>query len=301
MLKHITFLAILSFSLFACTHKEYPLGSEKNPVKFYFVPSTDTSVLNNGAKLIKDFLETKTGYKFETAIPASYIAVVEAFGSNRADVAILNTYGYILAHDKYGAEAGVRFVRFGEVTYKAQIITKQDSKIKTLSDLAGKKFAYVDPASLSGYLLPAQLFKDNNIKPAETVFANKHDNVVTMVYQGQVDAGATFYSPPHEGKIMDARKLVQTQFPDVEKKIKIIGFSKDVPNDPVLFRKGLPEEMKNKISQALSEFLATPEGKDVLFKMYSITGFVPAKDSDYDVVREMLKTVGKTASDMLNK
>ena len=40
------------------------------------------------------------------------------------------------------------------------------------------------------------MFEKMGIKPSETVFAMRHDNVVTMVYQGQVAAGATYYAPP---------------------------------------------------------------------------------------------------------
>ena len=68
-----------------------------------------------------------------------------------------------------------------------------------------------------------KILKQNHITPSSTVFSLKHDNVVTMVYQKQVDAGATFYSPPSkEGLIRDARILVKSQYPDVEEKIKIL-------------------------------------------------------------------------------
>jgi phosphonate transport system substrate-binding protein len=61
---------------------------------------------------------------------------------------------------------------------------------------------------------------DKGIQLKDSVFAMKHDSVITMMYQKQVDAGATFYSPPENGKIEDARRLVLQQYPDVEEKIK---------------------------------------------------------------------------------
>src|SRR6185437_3716402 len=117
-----------------------------------------------------------------------------SFGTNRADVAALNTYGYIIAHEKYGAEARLITIRYGDSTYKAQFLARSDSGIKKLEDLNGKKIAFVDPASISGYLLPLKYLKDRGIKPKETMFAMRHDNVISMIYQHQVDAGATFYS-----------------------------------------------------------------------------------------------------------
>ena len=118
-----------------------------------------------------------------------------------------------------------------------------------------------------------------------------HDAVVTMIYQGQVDAGATYYSPPQDGQIEDARRLVKLQYPDVEQKVKIIELSEPIPNDPIVFRKEMPEEMKEKICDALLQFVATPEGKKAMDLMLGATNLKRSSDADYDTVREMLKSM----------
>ncbi len=290
----------------SCTKNNAELGSEKNPIKVHFVPSVDSKVIESNSKTFKNYLEKETGYKFEVTIPQSYIAVVEAFGTKRADIAAINTFGYLMAHEKYGVEAKMTVLRNGQSTYQAMFVAKTDSKIKTIEDLKGKKIAYVDPASASGYILPLKLLKDKNIEPKETIFALKHDNVISMVYQGQVDAGAAFFSPPHtndkgEVEIEDARRLVKTQYPDVEKKISIIGMSEAIPNDPFVFRKEMSEEIKNKVVDAMLKFIQTDEGKAAFKAIYSVTELKKATDSDYDVVRAMLKTAGKSADDLMKK
>jgi phosphonate transport system substrate-binding protein len=287
-----TGLFAVALLVLSCTFKEYPIGSDENPVKFFMVPSVDTRVLDEQTKVLRRYLEANTPYKFKFSIPNSYIAVVEAFGTERADVASLNTFGYILANDRFGAQARITVVRWGDDTYRAQILARADGPIKTLKDLTGKRFAFVDPASTSGYLLPLKYLKDANIKLGETVFANKHDNVVMMIYQGQVDAGATFHSPLHEGKIEDARRLVKEQFPDVEEKVKIIALTDPIPNDPIIFRKGLPEEMKKTITDALIKFIRSGSGRDGFYKMLGVTDFSAATDAHYDGVRKMLKELG---------
>ena len=135
------------------------------------------------------------------------------------------------------------------------------------------------------------MLDDRGIKPDESVFAMRHDNVVMMVYQGQAKAGATYYAPPNPstGKIMDARMRVIQQFPDVAYKVKIIGFTQDIPNDPWVFRKDINEVMKEKISDALIKFVNTPGGRKALFEIYDITGLIPTKDSDYDGLRKLLE------------
>jgi phosphonate transport system substrate-binding protein len=247
------------------------------------------------ATQLTDYLHKETGYYFRTAIPASYIAVVEAFGTAKADIASINTFSYLMANAKYGAEAKLRIVRdYGETSYKGQFITRVDSGIDSLKDINGRTIAYVDPSSTSGYILPKAMLKRLGIKPSESVFAMRHDNVVTMVYQRQVDVGATYYAPPDPvtGEIRDARMRVERQFPDVAKKIKIIGFTQDIPNDPWVFRKDLPEDMTDKIINALLKYVKTPEGVKAMYDIYDVRGLIRTKDSDYDGLRKLLAQEG---------
>ena len=116
-----------------------------------------------------------------------------------------------------------------------------------------------------------------------------------------MDAGATFYSPESDGEIQDARRLVKTQYPDIEKKVKIVELTDAIPNDPMVFRKDMPEEMKTKIAEAFMKFIKTPEGAEAFKNIYSYTDFKDAKDADYDGVRAMLKSLGKSAEELMKK
>jgi phosphonate transport system substrate-binding protein len=283
---------------------EGALGTYSNPVKIYFTPSVDAKRISFNAVALTDYLHKETGYYFVTAVPASYVAVVEAFGSGKVDIAAINTFSYLMAHAKYGAEAKLRVVREGnQTTYKGQFITRFDSGINSIADINGRTMAYVDPSSTSGYILPKAILDSMGVKPSETVFAMRHDNVVTMVYQGQVAAGATYYAPPdpQTGEIMDARMRVLQQFPDVAKKVKIIGFTQDIPNDPWVFRKGLSETMKEKIIDALLKFVKTPAGEKSLFDIYDITGLIRTNDSDYDSLRKLLEKQHISFEDLIKK
>jgi phosphonate transport system substrate-binding protein len=284
-----------------CTTQKAELGSKENPVKLHFVPSIDAKVLEANSKEFQKYLEANTPYKFELSVPQSYVAVVESFGTKKADIAALNSFGYLLAHDKYGAEARLVVLRHGSATYQSQFIVKADSGIKKLEDLKGKVIAFVDPSSTSGYLLPMKTLKDKKIEPRESIFSMKHDSVVTKVYLGEVDAGATFYSPPTDGKMEDARRLVLTQYPDVESKVKILELSEPIPNDPIVFRKDMPEEMKKKITDVLLKFIATEDGKKAFMEMYGVTDLKVTTDKDYESVRKMLTSIGKSAQDLLVK
>jgi phosphonate transport system substrate-binding protein len=304
MKKYMQSLFCLMLSVFVfiftsgCTQSK-ELGSKSNPLKFYLLPSQDMMTLQESGKILRKYLEKELDMHVVVELPTSYIAVIEAIGSNRADAAVLNTFGYILANEKYGAVAKLRLVNRGRDDYYGQIIAHKDGP-KSIKDLNNKKFAFVDPASTSGYLLPTRLFKQENIKLKEHVFAGRHDSVVMAVYQRKVDAGATFYTQPDEdGTPKDARWIVRAQYPDVFDKIKILKLTGPIPNDPLTLRKDLPEDLKIKIVNAFKKYITTEEGKKVLMDMYHITGFKDATDKDYDTIRGYLKDLGKTAQEFI--
>lgn len=268
---------------------EDKLGTRDNPIKIFFTPSVDANTIATNSVGFLKFMEKETGLFFKSGIPSNYVAVVEAFGSNRADVAVMNSFGYLLANTKYGAEAKLKALRHGKDYYAGAIYVSEKSGIKTLKDLNGKKFAFTDSSSTSGYLYPLKIFNEEKIKLGNTIFAIKHDNVITMIYQGQVDAGAAFYSDAFDGKIKDARERVLTQFPDVEKKVKVLKVTDKIPNDPFVFRKGMDAAITTKIINGLMKYIGTEEGKTVFKNIYAIDGIVPASNKDYDSLRAVIK------------
>jgi phosphonate transport system substrate-binding protein len=286
--KNILIALFCLLFFLSCTNKNEK-GSKNNPILVSLIPTKEASSLLLAGDEFKKSMEQKTGYSFEVNVPNSYVAVVEALGSKRADVAFLTTSSFALALKKYKIEA--KFISVsadGKSTYRGQFIVPTSSKINTLEQLNGKKIAFVDPSSASGYILAAHLLKQKNIKPSEIVFAGKHDAVVTMVYQGQVDAGATFYTPPEDGVMKDARRLVKTQYPDVESKIKILGFTEELANDAIVFREDLISELKTKVENAIWEWSQTAEGKKTLKDLNNGTALKKVTNADYEKDLKML-------------
>lgn len=299
--KHIPRLVLcclICLGLPAC-ERNIPLGSPQNPVKICLVPGQDPKTLEENGHGLKLWLEKDLGLSFEVFVPMSFIAVVEALGTKRADIALMNTFGYLLAHEKHGARVRLIGLFKDQDVYAGQIIAHVDGP-KTLKDLDGKKFAFVDPASTSGHLLAVKLLKDSGAKPKEYIFAGRHDSVVTMVYQKRVDAGATFFALPDKGVPQDARKLVLTQYPDVFDKVRIIGKTQNIPNDPVVFRKEFPLDLQEKIVASMKTYIKTPEGAKVMDGLYHMNGFKDATDDDYKGVRQMLLELGKKAGDLID-
>ncbi|HEX9244761.1 MAG TPA: phosphate/phosphite/phosphonate ABC transporter substrate-binding protein [bacterium] len=272
-----------------------------------FVPSGEAQTILQTGNRVAHLLEIATGYSFESFVATSYAGVIEAMGANRADIGWLNTFSYVIAHQKYGVEVRLVTVRFGLPYYRAEIIAQANSGVNSLADLQGKRFAFVDPASTSGYLFPLAGLKKAAYDPqkffGQTVFAGSHNNVVLAVYQGRVDAGAVYE---------DARGSVQKTLPDVMQKVKVVWRSDPIPNDTVSLREGLPAEVKDRVTKALLRFSEQPAGLDALKALYEIEALadyellvskykvrVPSLDAFYDPVRDVARYAGINLEELI--
>ncbi|HEY3107372.1 MAG TPA: phosphate/phosphite/phosphonate ABC transporter substrate-binding protein [Chloroflexota bacterium] len=273
-------------------------GTAGPTLKMAFVPSANsTKILASGQPLAEQ-LGKLTGYRFEVDVPTSYAAVIEAMGSGKVDVGWLAPFAYVLAHDKYGADVMLLVTRQNSRTYVSQIITHADSGITKPEDLKGKKFAFVDSASASGYLYPSAFFKEKGYDPktffSEVVNAGGHDKVVVAVYNKQVDGGATFGKSSNDpaAPLTDARTLLKSTLPDVLDKIKIIAETDSIPNDTVSARKGLDKAVFDKVKTGLVQLSKQEDGKKLIFDLYQIDGFADAVDGDFDPIRKKAQLMG---------
>ncbi len=297
---------VLTLSAFAgmfaiSAHAEDKIGTRRNPIKFAFSPSSDSNKMMATAEPLRKCLEAKTGLSYDITIPPSYIVVVEGFGSKKVDLAMTTSTSYAKALEKkYDVEPLLRVVRKGEATYRGAIFVRSDSKLNKLEDLKGKKFAFVDPASGSGYIFPKKMLLEKNVKLGEEVFANKHDVSITMVYQKQVDAGAAYFSAAtdannnHCEKINqktcignDARRLLTTQFSDVFDKIKVLALTEPIPNDPIAIRGSLPAEVKSKTKEGLKYCFADLSAKKQTIN--DVDNTVETSAKDYEPLLKIFK------------
>jgi phosphonate transport system substrate-binding protein len=270
-------------------------GSASNPINMAFVPSADSQkVLASGEPLAK-LLTDATNLQFKVSVPTSYTTVIEAMGSNQVDVGWLAPFAYVLAHDRNQSQVILASVRQGSKTYRSQIVVRADSGINNIDELRGKKFAFVDPASASGFLFPNAMLATRGIDYktffSDTIFAGGHDKVIIAVYNKQVDGGATFGQNIDSGPPTDARTLVTGTISDVMTAIKPIGQTDPIPNDTVSVRRGLDDNLVRLIRDGLLYVQSTPDGQAALRALYGIDGLAVAEDRDYDSVRNAAKAL----------
>jgi len=294
MLVVLVVMVSVSF-LYAGAKKEVPLGSEENPIIWSFVPSGEMERVSAGAQSVADLLHNKTGLFFSTNVATEYAGVIEALSSDppEAHMASLATFAYVMAADRGVVQAALVSMRFGSPTYNGQLIARADSEIRSIVDLRGKTFARVDPLSTSSWIIPMLTMKAAGINPEtdlkEIIDAGSHDSVVAAVYNGDVDAGATY---------VDARARIEKDHPDVMEKVAVIEVTADIPNDGVQFSPVVPQEIRDKIVNALLEIAQTDEGKKALKTAYQWSGLKKIDDSFYDPFRQVLQASGMSVEDL---
>jgi phosphonate transport system substrate-binding protein len=294
-------IALTLFSLSACGKGEKTLGTESNPVSFYFMPLKGEAVFDRNARSIENFIKAKTDLSVKAVPSPDFITIIKALGQKKADIAFTNTLGYLLAHDWAKAEAHL-IPLYGDVytSYRGEILVRADSSIENLTDLNGKTIAYADPYSTGGYIYPLKLLNERAVKPGKSVFAGGHKKAVELLYDGKVDAAAVYHTKPSdEGLARDARMEIADDHPDVISKIRILALTDPIPNGPIATRDGLPDNIKTALVGALVEFAKTPEGRHSLNELYNMTGLAVANDADYDGVRKTLQELGKSVQEVV--
>jgi phosphonate transport system substrate-binding protein len=295
----LSLLAVLLLSALAVTgcKKEAELGSEENPVIWSFVPSGEMERVSSGAREVADMLHDKTGYYFDTNVATEYAGVIEAMASDppEAHMASLATFAYVLAAERGVAEAALVSVRYGSPTYNGQIMVGADTGITDVAGIAGHTFARPDPLSTSGWIIPMLTLRAAGVN-TETdlkgiVDAGSHDAAVAAIYNGDVDAGASY---------VDARTRIEEDSPEVMERVIVIALTEDIPNDGVQFIPGINSEMKNKIVDALLQIASTEEGKEALNTAYQWNALEKHGDEFYDPFRQVLQAAGLSIEELNN-
>lgn len=246
-----------------------------------FVPHRDGDKLIEDVAPLEEMLSAKMGIKVKAFTASNYVAVVEGFGSGSVDFGLIPPFASVLAAEEFGANPVLVVVKKnGSTTYKSQILVRNGSGIKTVEDLKGKKIAFVEPSSTSGYLFPAALLREHGIdleKDLEYLYAGGHDKALQLLLNGDVDAAATF---------ADARQRYAKEFPDALDDTEVLVYTEDIPGVSVTVSSKMNEDTVKKLKDALTEIAESAEGKELLARLFDIHGFSETKAEDYEVIKK---------------
>ena len=207
--------------------------------------------------------------------------------AGRVDIGSFSPFAYVDAARGRKIRIIAQSILEGSATYRGIIVARKDGGLKTVADLRGKRFAFVDPKSASGYVYPRAMLIEKGINPEtyfkETIFAGSHDKVIAAVLEGRADAGAIY-----DGALGVAKRSgVPTE------SLVILASTDPIPHDAIAVRIGLKQALAKRIQLALINLDKSEAGRRVIAQSKKkLTGHVMAKDGLYDVVRRTAKTAG---------
>jgi len=240
-------------------------------------------------------LSTVLGCTVTVNVTSDYAAETEAMRAKQLEVGEFPPFGYVLAKDRAGL---VPVATFGDAaghvtTATAGIAVLASSPVTDLKGLAGHSVAFTAPTATSGHLLPAAGLATAGVDPntgVNPVYLGTHTATYQALLGGKVDAAELAST-----QIAAAKAAGQWE----PSRLRLLWTSDPSPSDPVAVRADLTPQFRQRLTTALLHLdfgTLPPPARDFFANTVQARRFVPADDSTYAGVRDVVNTLGLTAS-----
>lgn len=239
---------------------------------------------------LQGYLAQQLGQPVQLVDRANYEELNRLLQSGGIDAAFVCAGPYVEGKQQFDMQLIAMPLVNGKSVYHAYIIVHKDSPIQKLNQLEGKSFAFTDPKSNSGKLVPTYMLAQLKTTPerffSRRIFTYGHDNSIKAVAERHVDGASV------DSLIWDytARK-----YPHLTANTRVIATSEPYGIPPVVVRPGIDPALKQRLQQALLTVHQNPEGKAILDGML-IDRFVPGDDRNYDSIRAMNRWLATQAA-----
>ena len=246
---------------------------------------------------VRAYVQDLLGVETKLFTPADYDGVIQGLLGGSLDMAWLGASAYAKAYLTDPESLDVVLVKTnldGSVGYYSIGFARKDSGIASLADMKGRRFGFGDPNSTSGYLIPSIEIPQatgasmaNGDYFGEVVFTGGHEQTIVAVNNGEVDAGVTWADG--QGNWEDGynsgalRKAVDSGLVDMNNLVEIWK-SKEIPEGPIVLRRALPAEAKEKIVTFLSELHAKDPQCAYNMAAGETSGFTPITHEAYESI-----------------
>ena len=215
----------------------------------------------------------------------SYHEINDMLRSQQLDCAFICGGAYIKAKEEgYVELLAVPVVR-GSMAYHSYIIVPRESKDEEFRQLEGKVFAFTDPLSNTGRLVPEFMLLESGHTPdsffSSWIYSYSHDRSIELVSNRRVD-GAAVDSLVWE--FMDAKGSRATA------RTKIITKSPPYGIPPVVVPKALDSALKDELRRTFLTLHSEEKGKEILGAIL-MDRFSEGSDDLYDSIRAMRKSI----------
>ncbi|MFC0278403.1 phosphonate ABC transporter substrate-binding protein [Falsigemmobacter intermedius] len=208
-------------------------------------------------------IEAAVGVLVKVFTPADYDGVIQGLLGGTLDMAWLGASGYAKIHLTDETAVDVALTKQnsdGSTGYYAIGFARSDSGITRIEEAEGKVFAFAEPNSTSGYLVPGAELQEA-LGPldqffSEVKFSGGHEQSLIGVSNGDFDAGVAWADGLgnwEDGYNSGAfRKAADSGLIDMNN-LTEIWRSKLIPEGPMVLRKALPQEVKDKVTRLTAD------------------------------------------------
>ncbi|MBF0713568.1 phosphate/phosphite/phosphonate ABC transporter substrate-binding protein [Gemella sp. GH3] len=269
----------LIFVLASCSNNK----KEEKVIKMGFVPLNNSETLIEDVKPIADALGKKLGVKIEAYTASNYIGFVEGIGSGSVDFGFMPPFAYLLAKEQQAKPILTAKGKTGEPGYYSYLYTRKDAGINSLEDVRGKKVAFVDPSSTSGYIYPGAMLVKEGLSlenDVTTQFTGGHDKSLQLLVNGDVDVIGSY------DRIVER---YEKEFPSAKENVVVLKQSNLIPGITIVASNSLDEETQKKLKEAFKELENDKETMELFTKLFNITGFTDVNEDYYKEVEETAK------------
>lgn len=178
------------------------------------------------------YIGSKLNLPVETVYRKSYREINEMLGRSEIDIAIICGYAYVVGKDDYGIELVASPTISGRPFYRSYMIVPAASEDKDFFSLRGKRYAFTDPLSNSGYLVPVFWLTQKGEDPdnffKKYIFTRGHYNSIEAVAMRIVDGASV------DGYVWEQAKKSE---PGMVSMTRVVMESEESPFTPVVARK----------------------------------------------------------------
>lgn len=227
---------------------------------------------------------------------ADYNGVIQGLIGGTLDMAWLgaSAYAAVYVEDPEAVEPVlVKTNLDGSFTYHSIGFARADSGITSLDDMQGKTFAFADPNSTSGYLIPLVELPaaGYSMEPgeffADVVFSGGHEQSIVGVANGDFEAAVTWADGLGEwedGYNSGAlRRATDAGLVDMNDLVEIWK-STPIPEGPIVLRQALPEDVKAKMTELTASLHEKDEACAYGVAAGETAGFTPIGHEAYETI-----------------
>lgn len=232
-----------------------------------------------------EYIGKRLGRRVQLIQRKTYEEIDELFPKGEVDLAFICSGPYAAGKDAYGFEALATPQVRGKPFYQSYLIVRKDSPYRSLHDLRGKVFAFTDPESNTGSIVPRHWLAEIGETPEsffrQTTFTYSHDNSILAVAKSLVDAAAV---DGHQWEYYQHVNPIHTADTRVIRKSDPFG------SPPVVASLKLDGEVTSRVRNLLLTMHEDPEGRRIMHKIL-IERFVPPRDEWYEPIKTMTASI----------